>query len=257
MLTVCTQTAEIIALLYEATQGPKFPGETPALNPTPGAQGRKPLDLDYQKDPSRPGGGIFVARGKARDGDYGDFPAGTVIPSLSDEESEGEVSAPTATYHANDRNRALLLSSMSSSSAFAPPLSTDLAGTQSKAKGASGSSPSLVNFTPLGGERRTTSGSTNNMNPAMNAQTVPSTQIINPLDMTGSLASVTDADIGFLEGIPGGMFDWGKLFLRSVSADVFDACSFSLGQWDTFFSRLNGGDMAAVLQKQQQQQSQQ
>jgi len=45
--------------------------------------------LEYKKDPSRPGGGFFVAHGEAREGDYEHVPQGTIVTS-SDEEAETE-----------------------------------------------------------------------------------------------------------------------------------------------------------------------
>jgi hypothetical protein len=87
------QTAEIIALLYEATQGPPLPIEAPALNPTGGVTVKKPADLDFKKDPTRPGGGVFILRGK--ENDFKDVPDGVVI-STSEEgkDSEGEATLP-------------------------------------------------------------------------------------------------------------------------------------------------------------------
>ncbi|KAJ3822072.1 fungal-specific transcription factor domain-containing protein [Lentinula raphanica] len=57
------KTAEIMALLYEAIQTPVMPMEAPALNPTGGVKGRQQAVLDYKPDPTRPGAGVFVARG--------------------------------------------------------------------------------------------------------------------------------------------------------------------------------------------------
>lgn len=145
------------------------------LNPTGGVKGRQPLGgLEYKKDPSRPGGGVFVAHGEARKADYG-MPKGTIITS-SDEESEE------------------------------PP--------------AAGSS-SLVNIRPL------TSGARGeaNVNPALNymaSQSPGNVQVLNVLDgpqASGKLQQFAMADVGLLEGIPGGMFDW--------------------GQWGSFFTRFN------------------
>ena len=85
------QTAEIISLLYEATQGPQLPTEPPVLNPTGGVTGKKPVVLNYKKDPTRPGGGVFVAPGKVSD--Y-DLPEGVVVSGSSDGEgsdAEGEI----------------------------------------------------------------------------------------------------------------------------------------------------------------------
>ena len=48
--------------------------------------------LKYRPDPTRPGGGVFVAHGKSKREDFRDLPAGTVVLSqgVSDEENEGE-----------------------------------------------------------------------------------------------------------------------------------------------------------------------
>ena len=83
------QTAEIIALLYEATQGPPLPIEAPALNPTGGVTVKKPADLDFKKDPTRPGGGVFILHGKGSE--FKDVPDGVVISTSEEEkDSEGE-----------------------------------------------------------------------------------------------------------------------------------------------------------------------
>ncbi|KAH7908879.1 fungal-specific transcription factor domain-containing protein [Hygrophoropsis aurantiaca] len=152
------KTAEIISLLYESTQG------------------RQPLGgLEYKKDPSRPGGGVFVAHGEARGGDYQGIPQGTIITS-SDDESEA----------INDlRNQ----------------------------RGSS-----LVTITPLPGSGTGAGGGGEgggvlNMNPALNkGQTPGNVQVLNMLDVpqaSGTLQQFAMADVGLLEGIPGGMFDWG------------------------------------------------
>ncbi|KAJ3757280.1 fungal-specific transcription factor domain-containing protein [Lentinula raphanica] len=44
-------------------QTPVMPMEAPALNPTGGVKGRQQAVLDYKPDPTRPGAGVFVARG--------------------------------------------------------------------------------------------------------------------------------------------------------------------------------------------------
>lgn len=52
--------------------------ETPALNPTGGVTPKPPLGLEYQQDPTRPGGGVFIARTRTTE-DFKDLPAGTII----------------------------------------------------------------------------------------------------------------------------------------------------------------------------------
>ncbi|CAA7271448.1 unnamed protein product [Cyclocybe aegerita] len=269
------KTAEIIALLYEATLGPQLPIETPALNPTGGVTSKQPVLLDYKKDPTRPGGGVFVAHGKPAE--LKDLPEGTVISGSSEDgdgESEGEVASLVAAANAaattsavsppavNDNDRARAHSSPSSSSIpaspsmFAPPAPSNVslrspsmffansASTSpsssriavsavrsfsandhqlqhSVVAGSSTTAP-LVNLTPLTGGGR--GGHFMNVNPAMNlqAQSAPgNVQVMNVLDAAqggSNLADYAMADNGFLEGIPGQMFDW--------------------GQWDTFFSRF-------------------
>ncbi|EGN95510.1 hypothetical protein SERLA73DRAFT_186554 [Serpula lacrymans var. lacrymans S7.3] len=193
------KTAEIIALLYEATQGTPLPVDTPpVLNPTGGVTGNKPLGgLEYKKDPSRPGGGVFIAHGDARKEKYEGVPEGTIINS--DDEREG-------------------------------------------ARG--GRAPSMVTITPLpsSGGGRGSAISYPNMNPALNymtSQTPGSVQVLNVLDepqASNTLEQFAMADVGLLEGIPGGMFDW--------------------GQWESFFARFNpdsGGNGGSGFQRQMQQ----
>ncbi|PPQ91421.1 hypothetical protein CVT25_014309 [Psilocybe cyanescens] len=273
-------TAEIIALLYEATQDPHMPMETANLNPTGGVKVRPPVMLDYKKDPTRPGGGVFIAHGKA--GEFKDVPEGTIISGSSEEDaagdSEGEVASLVATAAAassvslpaanyNDRTRAYL----SSPSPFAPHPSSVTSGNnhsdimsgmeygrggimtpisavrspidpqQQQAMVATGSNAApLVNFTPLTAGAR--GGNYMNVNPAMNLQAQQTSsenvQVMNVLDGAQggtNLANYALAD-NFLEGIPGGMFDW--------------------GQWDTFFSRLSGNGQTGSLGFQQPQQQQ-
>ena len=67
---------------------------------------------------------------------------------------------------------------------------------------------SMVNFPSLG------SGNFPNMNPALNNQmSAPeNVQVMNLLGQTNAgnvLEQQAMADVGFLEGIPGTMFDWG------------------------------------------------
>ncbi|KAJ7709763.1 fungal-specific transcription factor domain-containing protein [Mycena rosella] len=188
------KTAEIITLLYEATQGPQLPLEAPALNPTGGVKGKQPPALDYKPDPTRPGAGVFVAHKDSQD-DFEDLPAGIVVR----ESTAGEGSKIG----------------------------------NGSTQGASTTSAGMVNLTPLTGGR----GSHSNVNPAMNAQGQGGhVQVMNVLDgsqASDALAEFAMTDTTFLEGIPGGMFDW--------------------GQWDTFFSRINH-NVAGEQQQQQQRQ---
>lgn len=72
-------------------------------------------------------------------------------------------------------------------------------------------SSSLVNITPLGGDRA--GERPPNVNPALNDATPGNVQVMNVLDVPqapNTLEQFAIADTGFLEGIPGGMFDWGE-----------------------------------------------
>jgi hypothetical protein len=217
-----------------------LPLEAPVLNPTGGVTVKQPVMLDYRKDPTRPGGGVFIAHGKTRTReDIKDVSEGTIISAPSEEDSsEGKaesqaaaISAPIVAFHNNDRDRAFF-----SSSQFAPPLpgdrlrqsfshSTPVSAIRSPVEDtsepqqvsrsmASGStSAPLVNFTSLasGGERRESFA---NVNPAMNLRAdAGSVQLMNVLDAAqggNNLADFAMADTEFLAGIPGQMFDWGK-----------------------------------------------
>ena len=259
------QTAEIIALLYEATQGPPLPIEAPPLNPTGGVTLKKPADLDFKKDPTRPGGGVFILHGKGDE--FKDVPDGVVI-STSEEgkDSEGEVTSPATavassiflhrTNH-NDPDSTHYLPSRSSLSSYRPPLPnsailpivnyagggivTPISAIRSPVgtnQSNVGSTP-LVNLTPLNPTGR--GSNYNNVNPAMNyAQSAPgNVQLMNILDAAQGETNLADfaiADNGFLEGIPGGMFDWSM----TISCTVLSMLIFAIGQWDAFFSRFNG-----------------
>ncbi|KAK7054697.1 hypothetical protein VNI00_003160 [Paramarasmius palmivorus] len=200
------KTAEIITLLYEALHMP-MSLEKPVLNPSSGVTNKQPVDLDYRPDPNRPGGGVFIARGKV---DLKDLPEGTVIPE--DEQARGETLpnrlafAPSSTIHYRNRK-----SHSSFSSASSPTFtSSSLVASQ----GGENASGSMVNYTPLGGGRE------RNLNPAMNRETGPDNQVINlsdqPQPTINALQEFAMADTGYLEGIPSGMFE-------------FD-------QWDLFFA---------------------
>jgi len=80
---------------------------------------------------------------------------------------------------------------------------------------------SFVKLTPLAAKM--------NVNPAMNFQPEFSSgniQVMNVLDSTASGSNLADfqmADNGFLEGLPGSMFDWGLFIFASKLAFVLNA----------------------------------
>lgn len=217
---------------------------------------KKPADIDFKKDPTRPGGGVFILRGKGNE--FKDVLDGVVI-STSEEgkDSEGEVTLPATavassislhrTNH-NDPDSTHSLPSRSSlssyqrdhpslpNSAISPitnyagggimtPVSavrSPMGSNQSNVGSGSNATP-LVNLTPLNPAGR--GSNYNNVNPAMNyAQSAPgNVQLMNVLDAAQGETNLADfaiADNGFLEGIPGGMFDWSMI----ISCTVFCRC---------------------------------
>ena len=222
--------------------------EAPALNPTGGVTVKKPADLDFKKDPTRPGGGVFILHGKGSE--FKDVLDGVVIStSEGGKDSEGEVTSPATAVASsislqrsnhNDPDSTHYLPSRSSLSSnrrdrpslpnysavspitnyagggLATPVSavrSPLGSNQSNVGSGSNTAP-LVNLTPLNPAGR--GSNYNNVNPAMNyAQSAPgNVQLMNVLDAAQGETNLADfaiADNGFLEGIPGGMFDWGMI----------------------------------------------
>ncbi|KAI0082837.1 hypothetical protein K474DRAFT_1655018 [Panus rudis PR-1116 ss-1] len=229
------KTAEIIALLYEATQGPQQALEPPPLNPTGGVKGKPPTGgLTFTKDPSRPGGGVFVAREKPSEELVRELPEGTII-------TEGEARA-AAISHVRTTNNDIPMSSAASSPVGPrsgwnwPPSSSTRADNQNRSTTAASSS-SMVNLTAIGSNYQ-------NVNPALNTAVAgggpENVQILNMLDYPQGTESVQQfhvADPGFFGSIPANMYDY--------------------SQWDSFFSRFGGpSSNLAGYQSQQQQQQQ-
>ncbi|KAI0707631.1 fungal-specific transcription factor domain-containing protein [Earliella scabrosa] len=269
------KAAEIIALLYEATQAPQPTSDAPALNPTGGVKGKPQLaKLKFQKDSSRPGGGVFVAKGPVVDKELEKLPEGTIISGGEAGSSGDEGEAPAAVSSEagsnDDPSRSSLSrlpvpgsrsrpgsvarmdamawssSSSSASASASNAMVVDAAGARSGGGGARQQlqqhrqqqqqqhhqqhpqhpqqqqqmQDPMVGFGTLGGNFQ-------NMNPALNDQMAApeNVQVINVLNQTqdggATLEQQAMADVGFLEGIPGTMFDW--------------------GQWDNFFARFAPG----------------
>jgi hypothetical protein len=159
--------------------------EKPALNPTTNVTSKKPPPLgglSYERDPSRPGGGVFIAHGDVK-GAYTEMAPDLVIESNSDEDDEeGAPSAGAAEQEGSEAQSA------------------------------------------------TTQDEKVNVNPVLNEGGMTGSEnvrLMNLLDSapasTRALEQFAMADNNWLDGIPGGMFDW--------------------GQWDEFFTRLgNSGN---------------
>ncbi|KIY43436.1 hypothetical protein FISHEDRAFT_9433, partial [Fistulina hepatica ATCC 64428] len=191
------KTAEIIALLYEATQSPNVPVHPNALKPAkPTSSGE---GLDFQKDPTRPGGAVFIAHSKPTQDNAVAAPAAIAEAAGSRNTGAAGTSSKMDTTFLLD------------SSSFAPPLP----GTTSVASPALDFAAGMATNPGMG---------LANVNPGLNVAPAAggNVQILNMLDVTqppspDALAEFALAD-GFLEGLPGGMFDW--------------------GQWETFFARI-------------------
>ena len=175
-------------MLYEATQGPPVQLERPALNPTSNVTTKKPPPLgglSYERDPSRPGGGVFIAHGKVK-GAYPEVAPGVIIESTSDEDDEGEVMS--LLFEEDGLTRAVD--------------GTPSAGAEEHE--GSGAQPAAtqdekVNVNPVLNEGGMTGGE--------------NVRLMNLLDSapasTQALEQFAMADNNWLDGIPGGMFDWG------------------------------------------------
>jgi hypothetical protein len=168
--------------------------EKPALNPTTNVTSKKPPPLgglSYERDPSRPGGGVFIAHGDVK-GAYTEMAPDLVIESNSDEDDEGE--AMSLLFEADGLTRA--------------------------AEGA----PSAGAAEQEGSEAQsaTTQDEKVNVNPVLNEGGMTGSEnvrLMNLLDSapasTRALEQFAMADNNWLDGIPGGMFDWG-LWIGSV-----------------------------------------
>jgi hypothetical protein len=254
------QTAEIITLLFGATQGPPVPLDQAHLNPTAGVKTNKPFDsIEFRKDPTRPGGGVFIARGVSTpdgrenpDGEEGEKSSGMLIDI-------DLISLFIVVLEDNGLPRALSVSAPNTPAGSAGVPDTVMAPPSEPSKKAAltnSRAASMSNIVPpgaqhnIGGSRVVSSpvgmmapqgppGPSNlgsgldfgpqltfspfgNVNPAMD-NGLAEVQLMNALDAPtdGNLANLAMADTGFLEGMPTtAMFDW--------------------GQWDSFFARFPG-----------------
>jgi hypothetical protein len=161
--------------------------ERPALNPTSNVSNNKPPPLGgllYKNDASRPGGGVFVARGKTK-GAYPEVAPGVIIDSHSDDDDEGAVMS--------------LLSKE-----------------DKLTRGADRALPAGAHGDEGGAQSPLAQDGNANVNPVLNEGGMPAREnvhVMNILDSahasTRSLEELALADNNWLDGIPGGMFDWG------------------------------------------------
>ena len=161
--------------------------ERPALNPTSNVTTKKPPPLgglSYERDPSRPGGGVFIAHGDVK-GAYPEIAPGLIIESNSDEDDEGEVMS--LLFEEDGLTRA--------ADGEPSPGAEEHEG--------SGAQPAPA----------ATQDEKVNVNPVPKEGGSENVRLMNLLDSapasTRALEQFAMADNNWLDGIPGGMFDWG------------------------------------------------
>jgi hypothetical protein len=186
----------------------------------------------FRKDPTRPGGGVFVARDTTGEMDK-NIPEGTII----NERAEGETHVFSCEMLQRPNAVAWTLDAASSPE-----------------QQHQHQHPPMINYAPLG-------SSYPNVNPAMNGglgqqhMTIPPghVQVLNLLDQPSNapLEQLAMAD-GFLEGMPSTIFDWGKLSscCTPLCVPFLTNPRVFTGSWDNFFARMNH----TPQQPQQQQQ---
>ncbi|KIP12269.1 hypothetical protein PHLGIDRAFT_82021 [Phlebiopsis gigantea 11061_1 CR5-6] len=182
-LSLCTRlpTAEIITLLYESTLHPLNP-EAPALKPTGGVTVKQPLGgLLFRKDPTRPGGGVFIACDTTNEAVDKHLPQGTII---NEHAQDGAAVSPHA---------------------LPPPQQP-----QRQHAGAA-----MVSYAPLGAGHPNVNPAMNTDTGQGAHMAIPPghVQVLNLLDQAqgaNALEQLAIADAGFLEGMPATIFDWGS-----------------------------------------------
>ena len=118
------------------------------------------------------------------------------------------------------------------------------------------SSSVMVNYTPLGSSSENVGDmpAVLNVNPALNNGTGNNVQVMNLLDgapAPGSLEQLAMVNNSWLEGIPGGMFDWGACCYLSVCLDIdcviFQANGMNfLRDWETMLARPSLMDLGGL-----------
>ncbi|KZS88408.1 hypothetical protein SISNIDRAFT_531893 [Sistotremastrum niveocremeum HHB9708] len=242
-LSTRRKSAEIITLLYEATQFPELhlENDRAALNPTPGVHARvqnQMKGLDFRKDESRPGGGVFVADKNVPHnlpnhsvvvrGEEGD-PDGKALPGsggsrVKNEEVNG--TTPPSVRSTTDGVPLLFPSSQLHPGAAITSNGHGINHQHAYQQGDTthgimGNAAGLVTLTPLTGGP--------NVNPSMTGSGTSTVQVMNLFDHMQQfpggvdqrvLTNLATEETAMLDGIPGSMFDWGKshiLFYRKVS----------------------------------------
>ena len=153
-------------------------------------------ELIYKQDESRPGGGVFIAKG-GKEG-YKDVPPGVII------DSSEEQSGPSA----SERRQ--------------PGTADSTTYTKSQFAG-SGSSIPLIS-SPSSMVQQLGGGGEQNVNPTMTdvlAMGPQSAHVMNVLGAPQITSNAAMLDLG-LEGMPGGMFDWGESLCLNPSVSATD-----------------------------------
>jgi hypothetical protein len=231
-----------------------MPYEPPALNPTSGTTINKPIQgLEFRRDPSRPGGGVFVARGVSTPDspDDPDREGERKLMSISlksilclcitpvlDENSHPRPISASAPNTPNAQTPDSVMAAPTLDSTRVMPSHAGRTGSLPTLAPAPAPAISVPDLQRLGvpgihppppppqSVMDFSSGNMSfspfaNVNPAMDDGQFDQVQLMNALDAPteGHLAQLAMADTGFLEGMPTtAMFDW--------------------VQWDSFFARL-------------------
>ena len=143
-------------------------------------------ELVYKPDESRPGGGVFVAVAKGGKEGYKDLPPGVII------DSSEEQSGPSTSRRKQ------------------PATAVSTTYTESQFTGTGPSVPLIGSPSPM--VQPSSGGGEQNVNPAMNELLTmgpQSAHVMNVLGAPHMSSNAAMADLG-LEGMPGGMFDWGE-----------------------------------------------
>ena len=193
----------------------------PALNPTSGVRGKPPLtdSLVFKKDPSRPGGGVFVAHTKPKDGEVDEhLPEGTII---SGDGNEGETPAVAVLGGGSGDNLAASSVSPSGYPAWSSASSARRSGQGQQPpqpQVPSQQQPEQMQQDAPMVQYPHSDGSFSNVNPVLNDPSLPgNVQVMNVLDVpqaSNTLEQFAIADTAFMEGIPTSMFEWSEWHRR-------------------------------------------
>lgn len=195
----------------------------------------------FQKDPSRPGGGVFVATMKPKESQVEGVPEGTII---SDEGHQGEAPAPAVSGVRARNDPALSLPSASSMPGYAWPSS--IAGSSQHGQAQLAQQQQQQHPQPQGAQMVSylpPDGSHSNVNPMLNdSYGSGNVQVLNVLDVPQAsnnfMEQMMAAGGGILDGLPDGV---GMFVEFSASFTSQQMCAFVLTVRQTSGTRTSSG----------------